>query len=340
MLRRKRSGFTLVELLVVIAIIGILIGMLLSAVQQVREAARRAACQNNMRQASLAALNYESAHQHLPAGNAYPNNANDPDGRRFGNSFWVLLLPFLEQGNLADQYVIEAGGWTGSSPGNVNRGLLEGSLLPWLRCPSTDLPDFPVDYTGAPQDSFAGLENTGLRAVGMSPCYTGIAGSTNHPTAREVAANNNSIHSFGGVLLHPDTGQFENPVDLGAIFDGTSNTILLGEQSDWLLNDSGVRVDGRSDGNHGFSIGARDNRDDVMFCLTAVRHEINEKSITSAIGSAGNIGNNRPIQSTHPGGAHVAACDGSIHFLTEGTNLDILFAFADKDDGVSVNITE
>ena len=116
--RSRRTGFTLVELLVVIAIIGILIGMLLPAVQQVRGAARRTQCANNLRQAGLACLNYESAFQPFPpglnvpinqgSGSFYTGQANSMGLKqpaingKFG-SWMVWVLPFMEQNNLFDQ---------------------------------------------------------------------------------------------------------------------------------------------------------------------------------------------------------------------------------------------
>ena len=119
--RRSRTGFTLVELLVVIAIIGILIGMLLPAVQQVREAARRTQCANNLRQLALACHNFESTYQHFPPGLSLPIGNDDgelwpttsfvEDGRigpgpfptRFG-SWLAWILPHIEQQNIADVY--------------------------------------------------------------------------------------------------------------------------------------------------------------------------------------------------------------------------------------------
>jgi prepilin-type N-terminal cleavage/methylation domain-containing protein len=96
----SRLGFTLVELLVVIAIIGILIGMLLPAVQAVREAARRAACSNNMRQLGLSVYNFESAFLELPSGVV----DNDDDLTDALHTGFIYLLPFVEQRNLYDQY--------------------------------------------------------------------------------------------------------------------------------------------------------------------------------------------------------------------------------------------
>ena len=95
-----RKAFTLVELLVVIAIIGILVGMLLPAVQSVREAARRTDCSNNIRQLALANLNYESTHGHLPTG----VQDSDDDLRNADHAGWIFLLPYLEAENVANRY--------------------------------------------------------------------------------------------------------------------------------------------------------------------------------------------------------------------------------------------
>ena len=335
MFRKSRAGFTLVELLVVIAIIGILIGMLLPAVQQVREAARRSACQNNMRQGALALINYESAHQSLPPGNSFPNNPNDPDDRRFGNSFWVLALSFLEQGNLADQYVVEAGGWTGSSPGNVNRDVLRGNLLPWLRCPSTDLPEFPIDNTSTPAPA-AGTQNGNLIATGASPCYTGIAGSINPNSPTIGSGSEGGTVSTSGVLIRDDGIGFED------IFDGSANTLLLGEQSDFLINDAnGTSIDVRSDGNHGFSIGTKPGNNRI-FNLTVLGHLINNKDFIDVVatGGGGNLGPNRPLVSTHPGGVNVALADGSVQFLVDSLDRQVLYNLADREDGNVTNFDQ
>lgn len=96
----NRPGFTLVELLVVIAIIGILIGMLLPAVQQVREAARRISCANNLKQMALALHNYQSAHKCFPPG-VVDNDDNLQDAMHSG---FVYMLPYIEQTNLYDRY--------------------------------------------------------------------------------------------------------------------------------------------------------------------------------------------------------------------------------------------
>src|SRR5690349_5751837 len=97
--QRGRSAFTLVELLVVIAIIGILVGLLLPAVQAAREAARRMQCSNNLKQLSLSMLNYESTHKKFPFGNR-PGGYNGG----WGTSFYVRILPFVEQGAMADMW--------------------------------------------------------------------------------------------------------------------------------------------------------------------------------------------------------------------------------------------
>ena len=105
MKNKKRSGFTLVELLVVIAIIGILIGMLLPAVQSVREAARRTQCMNNLRQIGLATISFHDVHDAFPPARTATSNQILPVfGRNGPDSWFVRILPFIEQNNLFDQW--------------------------------------------------------------------------------------------------------------------------------------------------------------------------------------------------------------------------------------------
>lgn len=124
----RRSAFTLVELLVVIAIIGILIGMLLPAVQAVREAARRTQCKNNLKQLALAAINYESALERFPPG-VTDNDDNLQDAMHSG---FVFLLPYLEANAVFDRYD-QSLDW--KSPGNL--ALAQSYRPPFLACPSS-----------------------------------------------------------------------------------------------------------------------------------------------------------------------------------------------------------
>ena len=123
----RNSAFTLVELLVVIAIIGILIGMLLPAVQSVRTAARRTACMNQLRQLGLASLNYESAHMKLPPG-ITDDDTNHQDALHTG---FTYLLPFIEQNNLYSSLDL-----TQSWKAPVNQAMGEASL-PLFDCPES-----------------------------------------------------------------------------------------------------------------------------------------------------------------------------------------------------------
>lgn len=130
-LRLKVRGFTLVELLVVIAIIGILVGLLLPAVQSAREAARRMQCSNNLKQFGLAMLNYESANRRLPAGRS-------PSGL----SAHAALLPYMEQtavGNQVDFNVV----WD-----HINNTVARGASIPIFNCPSDPVSTLPIGWAG------------------------------------------------------------------------------------------------------------------------------------------------------------------------------------------------
>lgn len=181
-------GFTLVELLVVIAIIGILIGMLLPAVQQVREAARRTSCANNLAQLGLASHNYEFSLEHLPAGVINPNGPilSEEKGQHVG--FLVQLLLYIEQRGIADNFDINAGTY---APVNAPARQM---VIPTFLCPSYS---YRMNETQT-----AGLTN-------YAGCHNGVE--------TPIDADNN------GVLF------LNSKVTYGDIFDGSTNTILLGE---------------------------------------------------------------------------------------------------------------
>lgn len=236
----RSPGFTLVELLVVIAIIGILVALLLPAIQAAREAARRSQCQNNLKQIGVALLNYESTNKSLPPGCHLGE----------GSAWSAFILPYLEEGTAFDWLTIgetNAGNWQWAHPSPYNDAKALGNsyrnvqivetVMQVYRCPSAGLPEHQSD-----------LSNDGWWVMRRSPAsYIGVVSgleTRQHPVWRmRIQRNppeNPSFEGVDGVLvgLHHEL-DLGSKMKLGKIIDGTSKTAMAGEAvHDWETQDT------------------------------------------------------------------------------------------------------
>ena len=321
------KGFTLVELLVVIAIIGILIGMLLPAVQQVREAARRAACENNSRQIGLACLNYESAHGGYPPGCNFMNLRNDPIfaswNPRAGTSFesnhlaWgYYILPNLEAGNVFDS--IPANTAWGEDTLDSNGDPVTSNVIPVFVCPSDSTGDFNETYFTSGGDARNAKSNyiacSGFRMVARTTTSRDRRGETVVRQAEDEWIPGRTDGGSGIMRTNSRTS-------IASVVDGTSNTMLIGERSSQPEDASDEFADLFVDQQGAIWIGGMnpDNTDADFEGYAWSGYTDGSDPNFSVNGGA----RSRSVASSeHIGGAVVAYGDGSTHFLSD--NLDAL----------------
>jgi prepilin-type N-terminal cleavage/methylation domain-containing protein/prepilin-type processing-associated H-X9-DG protein len=334
----RNSGFTLIELLVVIAIIAILIGLLLPAVQKVREAAARMKCSNNLKQIGLALHNYHDTQGYLPPGASadVPPWKTSGGNTDWGSSWMVHILAHIEQTAVLSRWQFSGqSGWQNAN----NNATIAGLTIGVYRCPSTSLPDINPYTTTLP--------GAGGRGI-MYASYVAISGS----------ATDTGIKTYGTNLVSEQGCLYANSmVRLTAITDGTSNTMMVGEQSNHLRNGTNQIVLGRNFGGGNVAvtsagpdgwiqgckrppsdvppgIGATNNGNDTVYNCATIRYEINRIGLaTSTAGCNDNVGNNIPLSSMHSGGVNILLADGSVRFLTNSTPLTTLSLIACRNDG-------
>ena len=313
---RFNKGFTLVELLVVIAIIGILVGMLLPAVQAAREQGRRASCLNKIKNIALACANYESSNQQYPAA-----VSND------GESYLVRILPMLDQTPIYDDFRAS----TATDP----RIELAGIEIDTFRCDSATQAQF--DATNFP-GSFTSHYATSAGPVSLDPNgpYTAA-----NDFAVTIPGNMHGTIGLRG-LFSPTVGTSpfavatKRGVDTTDVRGVMSNTLAIIEasRSNSLNGDRTFR-----NRYPRWSFGAEgagpDNRLDFS---RAIAREINSFDVSDGSGTSEPQPHHELcISSNHSGGANVANGDGSSHFVSEDTDLVVLQAVAGIDEGDVAN---
>lgn len=310
-------GFTLVELLVVIAIIGVLVGLLLPAVQAARESARRMTCGNRMKQFGLAIHNYHGAFNKLPRAwwlETPPDTFN-------GKSWAIAILPFMEQQALYDRFDHDLPPVDQLSPANV---AVVQTLLADYVCPST------------PDDGDLRRYTFNAAPAGLPFTATDIAPGDYSPTTgvRGIYAQ----HAFGATLLNDREGAMQvvsaafggsQDGNFAGILDGLSNTFLLGERTGGPTVYSGGRVDPVATAN---LIGLEGGGwGDLLGGEHWLRGSLNDglgwppREGPCAINCTNARGYG--FHSFHPGGAHFLMADGSVDFVNPSVNA---FIFASR----------
>jgi prepilin-type N-terminal cleavage/methylation domain-containing protein len=321
-----RPAFTLVELLVVIAIIGVLVALLLPAVQAAREAARRSSCSNKLRQLAIGLHNHHDTRDKFPPGaqnNVFPqpNPAGNTTTFIAGTSWIVFTLPFIEQQPLYQQYRFDL------PYNNAANAAVGNVIVPTLYCPSGPDPKKYTDpnavVTGNPSTHYYGV----MGPSGAADNFQLVIGGVTYQY-RNGDPNTNGSWSYHGILSHyrESTGSISTNriVRMSDILDGTSNTLMLGEISVNLpvlvpgttvtqTNQYRTWIRGNSGGS-----GATKN----------VRFPIN-----STFYNGSNNFNDISFGSQHPGGAQFALGDASVRFIPKTIDMLIYQGASSMNQG-------
>jgi prepilin-type N-terminal cleavage/methylation domain-containing protein/prepilin-type processing-associated H-X9-DG protein len=341
---RWRTGraFTLIELLVVIAIIAVLIGLLLPAVQKVREAASRMKCQNNLKQMGLAWHNYHDVYNSFPKGNV-GSWGNDH------GSWMFITLPFMEQNNLYNQVtaVVGTGGVAYSSPNwNMQFAVTAGVLpktLPYNRCPSDDYQPTNPEFS-----SYVASEGPQCNVGSCSPLADPFQLNCNAQVGGTTPLVPPTWPGYGPSTLYGDTSDSSQCrgimcrggplIRIADVTDGTSNTIMISET---LVGQTEYQRYGNSWGWAGFnSVNEGQTIQPINWPVNP-----NDMGLTSWVSCATNCPGIDPthclwnwhvtwgFKSNHTGGANFVFADGSVHFLSQNISTGPYQYLGCRNDG-------
>lgn len=327
---RSLRGFTLVELLVVIAIIGVLVALLLPAVQAAREAARRTQCQNRLRQLGIACQNFADVRKAFPPANGKLSpTAQKRNSRDTGNwGYLAFLTPYVEQDNLKN--LLDPEFEYDRQPQGV-RDFLDNTPIEEFKCPSFS-PVQPVNTSdfgsGEPNNPDSGLATAYCAVLGANlDEYTGSSllpgcGAGNRLNGGspyemlENAAGNGRCHSGGeGKVAINGVITYDSEIDFRRVTDGTSNTFIIGESAFGDPEKQGTRP---------WWIGAATT---WFYTAHNLTYELNRMTAADVPRNEVSFG------SDHPGGCHFAMADGSVQFIQEDAEMEVLWAFASRQGG-------
>lgn len=323
--RRTCRGFTLVELLVVIAIIGVLVALLLPAVQAAREAARRSQCTNNQKQFGLAVANFLSAKK-----DRMPSGLTQETGPYRGVTFWVELLPYMEQ-----QAIYAAWDFTSLANNSLTPTSPAAAQIPTLMCPSDQPAERVLNFSSTGGGLPSG--NHGMNYPG----YYGITSyAGNHGTFSYYPNNIPAIPSQpDGLLFLTGPGSVpqknQNPPKLAEVTDGTSNTILGGEKYNNDPEFDALPATSRSGllihqwAQWAWTGGFKG----TGHVLRSSAEPINFTARDCGSATSGYTCQDRRLNgygSGHPGGANFAFLDGSARFVTEAISTITLSSWSTR----------